>query len=228
MHASSPASIRNAAATNPVSLVIFDLLHLDGTSLIGLDYDHRRAALEDLDIGASGWAITPSFISDEGSRVFRSAVDLGMEGVVAKRRTSTYQVGRRSRDWIKVKNLYVQEVVIGGFTEGNGSRRGDFGALLLGIPSIGHRKLTFVGKVGTGFSDRSRAELATDLKRMVRATSPFDVSVPAALDKAATWVTPKLVGEVRYSDWTPDGHLRHPVWRGLRADKAVRDVCRES
>jgi bifunctional non-homologous end joining protein LigD len=227
MHASSPVSIRKAAASHPVSLVIFDLLHVDGTSLIGLDYDHRRSALEDLDIGASGWAITPSFTSDEGSRVFRTAVDLGMEGVVAKRRSSTYQPGRRSRDWIKVKNQHMQEVVIGGFTQGNGSRRGDFGALLLGVPS-GDRRLTFIGKVGTGFTDRSRAELASELRRMGRSTSPFDERLPAALDKAATWVTPKLVGEVRYSEWTPDGNLRHPVWRGLRPDRAVMDVRRES
>ena len=207
--------------------MIFDLLHLDGVSLIGLDYDHRRRALEDLIIGDPRWAITPSFTSDEGIRVFRAAVDLGMEGVVAKRRTSTYQAGRRSRDWIKVKHQHTQEVVIGGFTEGNGSRRSDFGALLLGIASTEHRKLTFVGKVGTGFTDRSRAGLASDLKRMVRATSPFAARLPAALDKAARWVTPKLVGEVRFSEWTPDGHLRHPVWRGLRADKAAADVCRE-
>lgn len=227
MHTNSPGRVRNAAASNPVSLVIFDLLHLDGVSLIGLDYDHRRRALEDLNIGAPGWAITPSFTSDEGIKVFKAAVDLGMEGVVAKRRTSTYQAGRRSRDWIKVKHQHTQEVVIGGFTEGNGSRRGEFGALLLGIPSTEHRKLTFVGKVGTGFSDRSRAGLASDLKRMVRATSPFADSLPAALDKAARWVTPKLVGEVRFSEWTPDGHLRHPVWRGLRADKAAKDVFRE-
>ena len=227
MHASSPASVRKFAASHPVSLVIFDLLHLDGTSLIGLDYDHRRSALEDLDIGASGWAITPSFTSDEGSRVFRIAVDLGMEGVVAKRRSSTYQPGRRSRDWIKVKHQHMQEVVIGGFTEGNGGRRGEFGALLLGVPSTGSRRLTFIGKVGTGFSDRSRAELATELRRMVRSTSPFAERLPAGLDKGATWVTPRLVGEVRYSEWTPDGNLRHPVWRGLRPDKEVKDVRRE-
>ncbi len=227
MHASSPASVRKAAASHPVSVVIFDLLHRDGASLIDLDYDHRRSALEDLDIGAPGWAITPSFTSDEGSRVFRAAVELGMEGVVAKRRSSTYQPGRRSRDWIKVKNQHMQEVVIGGFTQGNGSRRHDFGALLLGVPSNGHRTLTFVGKVGTGFSDRSRAELATELQGMVRVTSPFDQRLPAAIERDATWVTPRLVGEVRYSEWTPDGNLRHPVWRGLRPDKAAKEVRRE-
>ncbi len=227
MHASSPASVRKGAQSHPVSVVLFDLLHLDGTSLVGLGYDHRRAALEDLGIGAPGWAVTPSFRSDDGERVFRAAVDLGMEGVVAKRRASSYQAGRRSSDWIKVKNEHVQEVVIGGFTEGQGSRRGDFGALLLGVPSTEPRRLTFVGKVGTGFSDRSRAELASHLKRMVRVTSPFDERLPPAAETGATWVTPKLVGEVRYGEWTPDGHLRHPVWRGLRPDKAKEDVHRE-
>jgi bifunctional non-homologous end joining protein LigD len=227
MHASSPASVRKAAASNPVSLVIFDLLHLDGASLLGLDYDHRRAALEGLGIAASGWAVTPSFTSDPGERVFRSAIDLGMEGVVAKRRASSYQPGQRSRDWIKVKNQHSQEVVIGGYTQGNGSRRSDFGALLVGLPSSDHRKLTFVGKVGTGFSDRTRAELASDLKAMVRATSPFDDHLPRAVAKEATWVTPKLVGEVGYGEWTGDGHLRHPVWRGLRPDKVASDVHRE-
>jgi len=226
MHAGSPASVRRAAASNPVSLVIFDLLHLDGTSLVGLGYDVRRTALEHLDIAAPGWAVTPSFTSDGGIQVFRTAVELGMEGVVAKRRTSSYQAGRRSRDWIKVKYEQVQEVVIGGFTEGNGGRKGEFGALLMGVPSTGSRRLTFVGKVGTGFSDRSRAEMAPDLRRMVRATSPFDGRLPAAVEKGATWVTPKLVAEVRYGEWTPDGHLRHPVWRGLRPDKTVGDVHR--
>jgi bifunctional non-homologous end joining protein LigD len=227
MHAGSPANVRKAAAAHPVSLVIFDLLHLDGGSLLELDYDHRRAALDRLGIAAPGWAVTPSFTADDGNRVFRTAVDLGMEGVVAKRRTSTYQAGRRSGDWIKVKNQHMQEVVIGGFTEGNGSRRGEFGALLVGLPSGGRRRLTFVGKVGTGFSDRTRVELASDLQAMARDTSPFDDRLPAAVERNATWVTPRLVGEVRYSEWTPDGHLRHPVWRGLRPDRSPGDVRRE-
>jgi bifunctional non-homologous end joining protein LigD len=227
MHASSPASVRKATAANPVSLVIFDLLHLNGTSLLELQYDQRRQALEELDIGAPGWAITPSFTDEEGEHIFGTAVELGMEGVVAKRRTSTYQPGRRSGDWIKVKNQHVQEVVIGGYTKGNGARREDFGALLVGIPSPDDRRLTFVGKVGTGFSDRSRGEMASDLRRIVRATSPFAEPLPTAVERDATWVTPKLVGEVRYSEWTPDGHFRHPVWRGLRTDKTARDVQRE-
>jgi bifunctional non-homologous end joining protein LigD len=147
--------------------------------------------------------------------------------VVAKRRAGIYQPGRRSRDWIKVKNQRMQEVVIGGYTQGNGNRSSDFGALLLGVPSAGGKKLTFVGKVGTGFSEAARSDLLTDLSRLDRATSPFDASLPAVLVRGTTWVSPKLVGEVRFSEWTPDGHLRHPVWRGLRPDKSTAEVRRE-
>ncbi len=228
MHASSPTSIQRATAANPVSLVVFDLLHLNGTSLLPLDYDHRRAALSQLDIAAPSWALTPSFTAEAGSDVFRTAVEMGMEGVVAKRRSSSYQPGRRSRDWIKVKSQLMQEVVIGGYTEGRGSRRSDFGALLLGLPSPQSRSLTFVGKVGTGFSERTRRELLPVLERLARATSPFSERLPPAVERGARWVTPRLVGEVRYSEWTADDHLRHPVWRGLRPDKTTSDVRRES
>jgi bifunctional non-homologous end joining protein LigD len=227
IHAGSPAVIRRSAAEHPASLVIFDLLHLDGGSLLGRSYDDRRTAVDALGIGAPSWAVTPSFTEGTGEELLRASVDAGMEGVVAKRRSSTYRPGRRSRDWIKVKGERMQEVVIGGYTTGKGSRRADFGALLLGLPTDGSRKLTFVGKVGTGFTELARSELLADLERLDRATSPFDSPLPAALVRQTVWVSPKLVGEVRYGDWTPDGRLRHPVWRGLRPDKSVRDVRRE-
>ena len=172
--------------------------------------------------------MTPSFTDATGPEILRVAVDAGMEGVVAKRRSSLYRPGQRSRDWIKVKHQRMQEVVIGGYTKGQGNRRADFGALLLGLPSEGTAKLTFVGKVGTGFSEADRDELLVRLRRIERATSPFDEPLPTALRKEATFVSPKMVGEVRFGEWTPDGHLRHPVWRGLRPDKSSADVRRES
>ncbi len=227
MHATSPASVKKAASVNPASLVIFDLLHLDGISLLGLGYDERRTTLEQLGLDAPGWAVTPSFTDDSGAQVFRTAVEMGMEGVVAKRRKSPYEPGRRSRDWIKVKGERTQEVVIGGYTKGNGHRRADFGALLLGLPSPDGRKLTFVGKVGTGFSDASRSELLVDLKRLRRATSPFTDRLPSPIEREAIWVSSRLVGEVRYAERTSDGYFRHPVWRGLRPDKSPKDVHRE-
>ena len=227
IHAGSPSAPKRLASASPASLVIFDLLHLDGHSLLDRAYDERRSALEALQIGAPNWAVTPSFTDATGPEILGAAVDAGMEGVVAKRRSSLYRPGQRSREWIKVKHQRMQEVVIGGFTAGNGSRRADFGALLLGVPSEGSGKLTFVGKVGTGFSEAARGELLAKLGRLERATSPFDAPLSAGLRKEATFVSPKMVGEVRFSEWTPDGHLRHPVWRGLRHDKASADVRRE-
>ncbi len=227
IHAESPSSVKRAEAEHPASLVIFDLLHLDGASLLDRTYDQRRSALEGLGIGSPNWAVTPSFTDVTGQEILSASVDAGMEGVVAKRRAGIYQPGRRSRDWIKVKNQRMQEVVIGGYTQGNGNRSADFGALLLGVPSAGTKKLTFVGKVGTGFSEANRSDLLADLSRLDRATSPFDTSLPPALVRGTTWVSPKLVGEVRFTEWTPDGHLRHPVWRGLRTDKSATEVRRE-
>jgi bifunctional non-homologous end joining protein LigD len=228
IHGGSPSSVQRLASASPASLVLFDLLHLDGASLLDRTYDQRRSALEALGIGAPNWAVTPSFTDASGSEILRVAVDAGMEGVVAKRRSSLYRPGHRSRDWIKVKHRRGQEVVIGGYTKGKGGRRADFGALLLGVPSGARAKLTFVGKVGTGFSETDRAELLVRLRRIERVTSPFDEPLPTALRKEATFVSPKMVGEVAFGEWTPDGHLRHPVWRGLRLDKSTADVRRES
>ncbi len=227
IHNESAASIKRLADAQPASLVLFDLLHLDGTSQLSRTYDERRAALEGLGIGAPRWGVTGSFTDASGDDVLRAAVEAGMEGVVAKRRNSPYRPGKRSRDWVKVKSQRMQEVVIGGYTRGNGERRADFGALILGIPVPGSRALTFVGKVGTGFSQDDRTDLLAALTRLERATSPFDGDLPSALVREATWVSPTLVGEVRFSEWTADGHLRHPVWRGLRPDKRPVEVHRE-
>jgi bifunctional non-homologous end joining protein LigD len=153
-----------------------------------------------------------------------------MEGVVAKRRDSRYRPGSRDKAWVKVKAERTQEVVIGGWTEGNGSRKGTFGALLLGIPATpSARSLRFVGKVGTGFGDEAREALLSALRPLVQDRSPFDeVLARSVLGGPATWVRPKLVGEVRITEWTDDDHLRHPSWRGLRDDKRPKDVRRES
>ena len=229
LQVASPGKAARAALQDPASLVIFDLLHYNGRSLTGSSYDERRSELERLGLAGPNWAVTPSFTDEAGEDVFRSAIQLGMEGVVAKRRTSVYRPGVRSRDWVKVKGRRTQEAVIGGWTTGQGDRRSTFGALLLGVPSTTKRgALSFVGKVGTGFSRIEREKLLRDLRSLVRSTSPFDESLPSSLEKGSTWVRPRLVGEVQFGEWTPDGRLRHPVWRGLRADKTVKDVVRES
>jgi bifunctional non-homologous end joining protein LigD len=228
MHVTSSRNVARAASTDPASLVVFDLLHLDGRSLLGATYDERRSQLDQLGIGGPSWAVTPSFTTEAGADVLRTAHELGMEGVVAKRRDSTYHPGLRSADWVKVKDQRTQEVVIGGWTAGQGNRRSTFGALLLGLPSPGRRTLTFVGKVGTGFTDVARDQLLAELRPLMRATSPFDEDLPKALATGAHWVRPRVVGEVRFTEWTTDGRFRHPVWRGLRPDKKAGEVHRES
>jgi bifunctional non-homologous end joining protein LigD len=173
--------------------------------------------------------VTPAFVDDDPPDVMALAADLGMEGVVAKQRDSRYRPGTRSREWIKVKYERFQEVVIGGWTAGQGNRSGAFGALLLGLPEPGKRgRLRFVGKVGTGFDTQELDSLLARLERLRRSTSPFVEPLPPATGKVAGWVRPTLVGEVRYTEWTRDGRLRHPVWRGLRPDKRVSEVVRES
>jgi bifunctional non-homologous end joining protein LigD len=227
IHAASAKDAKRAAEVNPASMVVFDVLHLNGRSLLTASYDQRRARLTDLGLAGPNWGVTPSFTDESGVEVLRTAAELGMEGVVAKRRASVYRPGTRSRDWIKVKNHRTQEVVIGGWTEGRGERRPTFGALLLGLPAS-RGKLTFVGKVGTGFTGADRDELLESLIPLRRSTSPFVAALPASLVREAHWVRPALVGEVRFSEWTADGRLRHPVWRGVRMDKSVKDVRVES
>ena len=228
MHLTGTRDVARAAVDNPASFVIFDLLHLNGRSLLSESYDQRRSALEGLKLAGPSWAVTPSFIDEHGPDVLKSAVALGMEGVVAKRRRSLYRPGSRNGDWIKVKDQRTQEVVIGGWSAGQGARRDSFGSLLLGLPAPDGRQLTYVGKVGTGFSRQAAEELLAQMEPLRRATSPFTEELSPTEAAGVTWVRPSLVGEVRFSEWTPGGRFRHPVWRGLRPDKSRKDVRRES
>ena len=214
---------------DPASYIVFDLLHHDGHSLLGDPYDDRRDLLDEVLPSGPSWGATPSFTGPVGPDVLAAAVEMGMEGVVAKRRSSVYRPGRRSPDWVKTKPEHAQEVVVGGWTTGQGSRRGTFGALVLGIPHGrgGAHPLEFVGKVGTGFDDATREVLLRRMRPLERATSPFDPAPPTSVGRTATWLRPALVGEVRFREWTGDGRLRHPVWRGLRDDKRPGEVARE-
>jgi len=225
LHLASASAIAKQSAASPASYVIFDLLHLDGRPLFSLPYDARRQQLEALALSGSAYTTGDSFRDAKGADILKATKDAGLEGVIAKQRSSSYVQGKRSESWIKVKNVRAQAVVIGGWTEGAGSRQGSIGALLLGIPSTDG--LRFVGKVGTGFSAEDRDFLMRLLRPDVRKTSPF---VPAAdvKESSAHFVRPRHVGEVGFSEWTAAGHLRHPTWRGLRDDTAPADVVVES
>lgn len=223
MHVRAPS--RALLDRVPVSFLAFDVLHLDGTSLVGVTYDDRRAALDSLALGGDRWAVPPAF-DGQGAEALAASQAQGLEGLLAKRHDSTYLPGRRSPYWVKVKHLRMQEVVVGGWSPGSGRRLGGIGSLLLGVPDDEGR-LVYAGHVGTGFSDRVLADLGARLRAGASATSPFADDVPRAHARDANWVTPRLVGEVAFSEWTRDGRMRHPSWRGLRPDKHPDEVRRE-
>lgn len=223
MHVQNAAQARRAAKQVPATLLVFDLLHLDGRSCLQVPYGQRRELLEALDLRGSHWLTPPSFTSD-GAAVLAASREQGLEGVVAKRLDSHYLPGHRSPAWRKVTDLMAQEVVIGGWRPGEGKRSGVIGALLLGIPQ--DDGLAFVGSVGTGFSDAELGVLTRQLTSLDRARSPFVTDVPRERAKGARWVRPELVAEVVFRQWTPDGRLRFPAWRGLRPDKTPEEVRR--
>ena len=144
---------------------------------------------------------------------------------MAKLRSARYSPGKRSDAWIKIKHHATQEVVIIGWRPGKGTRSHRIGSLLMAVPeNDGYR---YIGRVGTGFSDKDLDALLTKLNRIERLTNPAD-DVPPADARDAHWVRPKIVGEVEFAEWTPSGRLRHPTWRGLRLDKSPADVVVES
>ncbi|MBD7997202.1 ATP-dependent DNA ligase [Oerskovia gallyi] len=216
-----------ARAKVGVELMLFDVLSVGGRSLVRRTYDERREILEDLVAQSSTVHVPPAFDGDLAGAVATSR-QLALEGVVAKRRTSTYTAGRRSRSWIKVKHSHSQEVVVVGWRPGHGDRSHLVGSLLLAVPD--DEGLRYVGRVGSGFTEKERRDLVTRLGRIERVTNPA-LDVPTADASDARWVTPHLVGEVDYADWTSapdgDGKLRHAVWRGWRPDKSPEDVRRE-
>ncbi|RMI29681.1 ATP-dependent DNA ligase [Nocardia stercoris] len=186
--------------------VVFDVLYLDGTSLIGKRYSDRRMVLEALAASVPE-LLVPDRMSGPGATALDISRELGQEGVVAKRLDSTYQPGRRSQAWIKTRNWRTQEVVIGGWRR---SPARPFASLLVGIPHEG--TLQYIGRVGTGFSERQQQELSARMRPLERKTSPFDNDLTAEEIADAVWVTPKLTGLVRFMNWTDAGRLWHPAW----------------
>jgi bifunctional non-homologous end joining protein LigD len=216
--------LQNRVRATRIEFWAFDLLYLDGRSLLRAKYSDRRKLLETL--GKAGELIVPELLPGDGTDALEYSRKHGWEGVVAKRRDASYQPGRRSASWIKDKYWNTQEVVIGGWRVGEGGRSSGIGALLMGIPGP-EGGLQFAGRVGTGFTDRDLANLKKTLAPLHTDESPFNPKLPAREAKGVTYVEPVLVGEVRYSEWTPEGRLRQSSWRGLRPDKKPSEVVRE-
>jgi bifunctional non-homologous end joining protein LigD len=225
LHLSSTSAIEKMAKSTPASFFAFDVLYLEGRTLLQLPYDERRAILESLTLQGNTFATPPSVTDAAGSNILDISRERGLEGIVMKKRTSHYSPGLRNGDWVKVKNFRTQEVAIGGWTEGKGERSNSLGALLLGIPTS--EGLQYVGKVGTGFSLDQRTELLALLKPLARKTSPFLERLSPSETALAHFLRPKIVGEVQFAEWTNDGHLRQPSWRGLRSDKDATEIVRE-
>ncbi|MGH3565688.1 MAG: non-homologous end-joining DNA ligase [Pseudonocardia sp.] len=221
MHVRSPDA--ELVARIPVSYLIFDVLHLDGTALLGEPYDRRRELLDGLGLAGPRIRVPPAVTDMGGVRMLEVARAHGLEGVVAKRRTARYEPGRRSSAWVKTALFHTLEVVIGGWTVGEGRRAATLGALLLGAYDDRGR-LCFLGHVGTGFTEPALRDLLARLGPLARAGSPFDDAVPSPEARRARWVHPELVGEVVYRTFTRDRRLRHASWRGLRADRAPDKV----
>jgi len=214
-------AMQNRGSGSHIEFWCFDILSLDGRDLTRAKYRDRRKLLETL---ASGGALTvPPLLPADDPLKF--ADERGFEGVVAKKWDSGYRPGRRSEAWVKDKFWRTQEVVIGGWRAGEGGRTSGIGALLIGVPE--GDGLQFVGRVGTGFTDKMLADLKAMLKPLETSESPFTAPLSTLDGRGVTFVRPELVGEVRYSERTTDNRLRQPSWRGLRPDKAPAEVTWE-
>jgi bifunctional non-homologous end joining protein LigD len=208
-------------APGELAYFVFDLLYLDGWDLTPSALEDRKRVLAGLLEGAARPLRYSDHVVGGGDAFFREACRLKLEGVVAKRRDAPYTAGR-ARTWLKIKCHKEQELVIGGYTDPEGKRSG-IGALLVGV--YDGASLVYAGKVGTGFSTESARDLRRRLDRITRSTSPFATKVPRMA--RAHWVAPELVANVAFTEWTPDGRLRHPSFKSLREDKAAREVVRE-
>ncbi len=219
------ADIERAAKKYPVEYFLFDLLELDGTATLGLEYSQRREILKEaVETPRDGHIQVPPELDAAVEEAVAASREVGLEGIIAKRTDSTYAPGLRTRSWIKIKNQLTQEVVIVGWRPGKGSRARKVGSLLVAVPD--GVELSYLGRVGSGLTERELAEIGSRLKKMSRKTPPLD-GVPAADASDAHWVRPALVGEVQFSERTEAGKLRHPVWRGFRPDKKPSDVVVE-
>ena len=217
MHVRSPSP--SLVSSTPVVFLPFDVLATQDSSLLSEPYDARRDVLESL-----GLEVPPSFDGD-GQVLLETTRAQGLEGLVAKRRDSTYLPGRRSDAWVKVKHVRRQSAVICGWKAGEGGRAGALGSLLLGVHD--DAGLVYAGHVGTGFTAATLRTLGDLLAPLAQDTSPYDDEVPREHARAARWVRPELVCDVDFTAWTRDGRLRHPSYKGLRDDLDPREVRRE-
>jgi bifunctional non-homologous end joining protein LigD len=212
--------------SGPLVYYVFDLLEADGEPLVDLTLEVRQSRLAEL-IDRRSRTIRLSESFDDGNALYEAAKEQGLEGVMAKRLASKYSQGKRTRDWLKVKTHGRQEFVIAGYTRGEGRRADSFGSLVLAVNEGGG--LRYVGNVGTGFDAKEIDRLLKLLRPLERSDSPFaePPKMPRVRKNDVVWVEPRLIAEVEFSEWTHDNRVRQPSYKGLRDDKAAREVRRE-
>ena len=228
------ADIRKAESQIPVVYYVFDLLYAAGYDLRGTPLHLRRGLLEQLLVPMERIVLVEP-IEGDGEEAFEAVKQVGLEGLIAKQADSTYETGKRSGRWRKIKATLEQEFVVGGFTQGEGGRSDTFGSLLLGYYLDGRDRLTYVGNVGTGFDDRMLRRLREHLDTIRTEEQPFEAPLTRGRmafgrprEGPITWVRPDLVAQVRFAQWTDEGHLRAPSFLGMREDKPPSEVRRES
>jgi bifunctional non-homologous end joining protein LigD len=211
MNVAHPAPALIAAV--PVTFIAFDLLWRASRSLLDRPYGQRRALLDGLGLAAEHVSVPPSFPGQVRALTDASR-ELGLEGVVLKRLSSSYQPGQRSSDWLKIRHLAAADVLIGGWIPGSGARSAAVGSVLAG--TAGPDGLEYLGAVGSGFAEAELRDLTGRLLHLEQPDSPFTAPLPAAIVRRARWTRPVLAAEVTYTEITPAGRMRQPVWRGLR------------
>jgi bifunctional non-homologous end joining protein LigD len=223
---SSFSAMQQGKAGTPLVYYVFDVLEVDGEPLVDLPLVERRKRLEQL-LDRRNRTVRLSETFDDGAALLEAAEEQKLEGILAKRLDSRYIWGKRTRDWLKIKTHGEQEFVIAGYTKGTGRRASSFGSLVLGYYRGG--ELVYAGNVGTGFNTKEIDKLLALLRPLKRSNSPFPEvpTMPKVRKSDVIWVEPKLVCEVEFAEWTHDGRLRAPSYKGLREDKAAEEVRRE-
>lgn len=201
-----------------IQYYVFDCIRAEGRDVTDLPVLERKKILKKI-LPKSDLIVYCDHVDGQGKALFSEMKKMGLEGMIAKRKDSRYYIGKRSPDWLKIKNIQTQEAIIVGFSEPKGSRS-YFGSLLLAVKK--GKKLVHIGNVGTGFTDKSLKELHAKLKPLIRKTSPLNVPIKETPD--ITWVDPVLVCNIKYTEMTDDGSVRHPVFQGLRVDKKASEV----
>ena len=224
---SSFSAMQQGKAGTPLVYYVFDVLEVEGEPLVDLPLVERRKRVEAL-LDKRNRTIRLSETFDDGDALLHAAKQQGLEGIIAKRLDSRSAVGRRTRDWLKIKTHSEQEFVVAGFTKGTGRRASSFGSLVLGYYTGGD-ELVYAGNVGTGFNSRAIEELLDRLRPLKTSAAPFREvpKMPKVRKSDVIWVDPKLVVQVEFAEWTHDGRLRAPSYKGIREDKAAEDVRRE-